>query len=186
MAIISSSDTRQTKKASDNSEYARPLTDAEVVGRLCAEYLDSQDESEAARRICGHPRADRARKALHARQKDLDKLSDIIGRLALILLIREKATLDEYREHLELQAIDAEIPHFKTQEELDAWWEKLPKVKAEVDPRLLEKVKTSIRLNRKVIDGYDFLAKRLGLRSGQTLMKIVLDNYLAKNLPPDF
>jgi hypothetical protein len=78
------------------------------------------------------------------------------------------------------------IPKFRTQEEFDAWWDAQPKVKAEVDPRLLEKVKTSIRLSRKVIDGYNYLAEQMGLRSGQTLMKIVLGNYLAENLPPDF
>ena len=78
------------------------------------------------------------------------------------------------------------VPEFKTQEEMDAWWDAQPKVKAEVDPRLLEKVKTSIRLSKLTIDGYDHLAKQMGLRSGQTLMKIVLGNYLAQSLPPDF
>lgn len=78
------------------------------------------------------------------------------------------------------------IPEFRTREEFDAWWDALPKVKAEVDPRLKERIKTSIRLSRRTIEGFDFLAKKKGIRSGQTLMKIVLDNYLAKNLPEDF
>ena len=59
-------------------------------------------------------------------------------------------------------------------------------MEANVDPRLLERVKTSMRLSRMTIDGYNYLAKQKGLRSGQTLMKIVLGNYLAKNLPEDF
>ena len=78
------------------------------------------------------------------------------------------------------------VPHFKSRAEMDAWWDSLPKVKAEVDPRLRERVKTSIRLSRRTIDGFDFLAKQKGIRSGQTLMKIVLESYLAKSLPPDF
>jgi hypothetical protein len=78
------------------------------------------------------------------------------------------------------------VPKFRTQAELDAWWDAQPKVRAEVDPRLLVKVKTSIRLSKMTIDGYDYLAKQMGLRSGQTLMKIVLGNYLAQSLPPDF
>lgn len=97
-----------------------------------------------------------------------------------------KVRLFEWDTSNTLEDYDFEIPEFTTQEEFDAWWDALPKVKAEVDPRLLERVKTSIRLSRKVIEGYDFLAKRLGLRSGQTLMKIVLESYLSKSLPADF
>lgn len=78
------------------------------------------------------------------------------------------------------------IPEFRTQEEFDAWWDALPKVKAEVDPRLKERIKTSIRLSRRTIEGFDFLAKQKGIRSGQTLMKVVLESYLSKSLPPDF
>ena len=104
----------------------------------------------------------------------------------MVLLNREAPSLDAYRENQELQAIDAQIPHFKTEEELDAWWDALPKVKAEVDPRLRERIKTSIRLSRRTIEGFDFLAKQKGIRSGQTLMKVVLESYLAKSLPPDF
>ena len=79
-----------------------------------------------------------------------------------------------------------EIPESATVEEYDAWCETLPSVVPDIDPRLLERVKTSIRLSRKVIDGFNYLAEQKGLRSGQTLMKIVLENYLAKSLPPDF
>jgi hypothetical protein len=79
-----------------------------------------------------------------------------------------------------------EIPEFQTEAEFEAWWDSLPKVKADVDPRLLEKVNTSIRLSRMVIDGFDYLAEQKGLRSGQELMRIVLGNYAAKNLPTDF
>jgi hypothetical protein len=113
--------------------------------------------------------------------KDNPKLHELFAEIGEKFL-----RLAEEIERAQLQAIDAQIPHFETQEELDAWWDKQPKVKAEVDPRLGERVKTSVRLNRLVIDGYNHLAKQMGFRSGQTLMKIVLDNYLAKNLPPDF
>ena len=83
-------------------------------------------------------------------------------------------------------ALEAVVPEFHSQEEMDAWWEQQPDADITVDPRLLESAKTSIRLSRLTIDGYNHLAKQKGLRSGQTLMKIVLGNYLAKNLPPDF
>ncbi len=84
------------------------------------------------------------------------------------------------------KAVKAWIPEFRNIEEMDAWWDAQEKVEANVDPRLLERVKSSIRLSRRAIDGYNYLAKEKGLRSGQTLMKIVLGNYLAKNLPEDF
>lgn len=83
-------------------------------------------------------------------------------------------------------AASAWVPEFNSIEELDAWWDAQEKVDADVDPRLQERVKTSIRLSRKTIAGYNYLAEQIGLRSGQTLMKIVLGNYLAKNLPEDF
>ncbi len=79
-----------------------------------------------------------------------------------------------------------EIPEFKTEEEFDAWWDALPKVKADVDPRLLQKEEVSIRLSRRVTDGFDYLAEQWGLRSGRELMRIVLGNCVAKHLPPDF
>ena len=84
------------------------------------------------------------------------------------------------------EAVKAWIPEFHSIEEMDAWWDAQEKVEANVDPRLRERVKTSIRLSKKTIDGYNSLARQMGLRSGQTLMKIVLGNYLAKNLPEDF
>ena len=90
---------------------------------------------------------------------------------------------DEARHHDDL---GYSIPEFRTREEFDAWWDALPKVEADVDPRLKERVNTSIRLSRRTIEGFDFLAKQKGIRSGQTLMKIVLESYLAKSLPPDF
>ena len=84
------------------------------------------------------------------------------------------------------EAVEAIIPEFQSRQEFDAWLETLETVEARVDPRLREKVKTSIRLSRRTIDGYNHLAEKMGLRSGQTLMKIVLGNYLAKHLPEDF
>ncbi len=89
-------------------------------------------------------------------------------------------------ENARFDAGDVDIPEFATAEEYDAWCATLPSVEPDIDPRLLEKLKTSIRLSRKVIDGFSYLAEQKGIRSGQTLMKIVLENYLAKSLPPDF
>lgn len=97
-----------------------------------------------------------------------------------------KVRLFEWDTGNTLEDYDFEIPEFTTQEEFDAWWDALPKVKAEVDPRLKERIKTSIRLSRRTIEGFAFLAKQKGIRSGQTLMKIVLESYLSKSLPADF
>ena len=82
--------------------------------------------------------------------------------------------------------LDLKIPEFETRAEFDAWYESLPKVHIEVDPRLREKDDVSLRLSRMVIDGFNYLAEQRGLRSGQELMRIVLGNYVAKSLPPDF
>ena len=173
---------QQQGQESTKQELYRKLRDL-VLRDAGAEYMYCAESMSPV----GTARTKRKRRQAFARQQDLERVA---RRLDLLLLAMVSSRVgdqsEEEREYPTFEDYDPQIPHFKTEEELDAWWEKQPKVKAEVDPRLLEKVKTSIRLNRKVIDGYDFLAKQLGLRSGQTLMKVVLDNYLAKNLPPDF
>src|SRR5450756_3242583 len=73
------------------------------------------------------------------------------------------------------------LPEFRSDEERENWWNSLPHEDVEVDARLLKTVNTSIRLPVSVIEGYAALSKELGLRSGQTLMKIVLSNYLARH-----
>jgi hypothetical protein len=37
-----------------------------------------------------------------------------------------------------------------------------------------------------MVDGFDYLAERMGLKSGKDLMYIVLSRYLNRNLPDDF
>jgi len=80
---------------------------------------------------------------------------------------------------------DRERRRFRTEKEYRAYLRSLPTVELEFDPRL-KPVKTSIRLSQRTIDGYDYLAEQHGLRSGQTLMKMVLDAYLEAHLPEEF
>lgn len=170
--------------------------------RLCEERL--AEAMGTGSPASGHARLSKEiMKLLSARLGESDRgvdLSLLLHYLALCSAVQTECLLDilpsyavgsrpseeaaEQEEGEDEQSI--QIPEFRTRAELDAWWDSLPKVKAEVDPRLREKVKTSIRLSRMVIDGFSFLAKDMGLRSGQTLMKMVLQNYLAERLPPDF
>lgn len=78
------------------------------------------------------------------------------------------------------------IPRFASKPAADAWWRALPEAEIEIDERLRATIKTSIRLSRRTIEGFTYLAGKKGIRSGQTLMKLVLEAYLAKHLPPDF
>ena len=80
---------------------------------------------------------------------------------------------------------ERERRRFRTEKEYRAYLRSLPKVELQFDPRL-KPAKTSIRLSQRTIEGYNYLAKQHGLRSGQTLMKLVLDAYLATHLPEDF
>ena len=76
------------------------------------------------------------------------------------------------------------LNQFKSKEEFDSWYHSLPVVPAsdawsfEPDLRKSQKVKTSIQLNKYVIERYQELAERKKLRGGQTLMKLVLEEYL--------
>ena len=76
------------------------------------------------------------------------------------------------------------LSKFKTKEEFDDWYTSLPVVSAEQawkfepDVRKAHKVKTSIQLNEYLLKRYQEIAKKKGLRGGQTLMKLVLEEYL--------
>lgn len=140
-------------------------------------------------------RSTKGRRNLGGVRDSMDRLSERMDSLALLwlctachdVLAAQQETSSTGTVESDSQGeCSLDIPEFATQAEYDAWTDSLPTVDMEVDPRLLERVKTSIRLSRRIIDGYKYLAKQKGLRSGQTLMKIVLGNYLAKNLPPDF
>lgn len=78
------------------------------------------------------------------------------------------------------------VPRFASKQTADTWWKALPEAEIEIDERLKATIKTSIRLSRRTIEGFTYLAGKKGIRSGQTLMKLVLEAYLAKHLPPDF
>lgn len=80
---------------------------------------------------------------------------------------------------------ERERRRFRTEKEYQAYLRSLPTVELQFDPRL-KPVKTSIQLSQRTIDGYNCLAKQHGLRSGQALMKLVLDAYLVAHLPEDF
>ncbi|TEU17028.1 MAG: hypothetical protein E3J21_09335 [Anaerolineales bacterium] len=81
---------------------------------------------------------------------------------------------------------DFELPHFADAEEGQAWLDSLPHEEAEVDERLKKRVSVTMNLHQLMVDGFDYLAKRMGLNSGKDLMYIVLSQYLGRNLPDDF
>jgi len=76
------------------------------------------------------------------------------------------------------------LSQFKTKDEFDKWYDSLPVVSSEKawsfepDLRKAHKVKTSIQLSEYLLKRYQELAKKKGLRGGQTLMKLVLEEYL--------
>lgn len=78
------------------------------------------------------------------------------------------------------------IPRFTSKQAADTWWKGLPEAEIKIDERLKATIKTSIRLSRRTIEGFTSLARKKGIRSGQTLIKLVLEAYLAKHLPPEF
>jgi hypothetical protein len=78
------------------------------------------------------------------------------------------------------------LPRFASKQAADTWWKGLPEAEIDMDERLKATIKTSIRLSRRTIEGFTSLARKKGIRSGQTLMKLVLEAYLAKHLPPEF
>ena len=81
---------------------------------------------------------------------------------------------------------DFELPHFAEAEARQAWLDSLPHEEAEVDERLKKRVTVTMNLQQLMVDGFDYLAERMGLKSGKDLMYIVLSRYLNRNLPDDF
>ena len=79
-----------------------------------------------------------------------------------------------------------ELPHFTEAEAGQAWLDSLPREEAEMDERLKKRVTVTMNLHQLMVDGFDYLAKRMGLKSGKDLMYIVLSQYLHRNLPDDF
>jgi len=81
---------------------------------------------------------------------------------------------------------DFELPHSAEVETGQVWLDSLPREEAEVDERLKKRVDVTMNLHQLMLDGFDYLAKRMGLNSGKDLMYIVLSQYLNRNLPDDF
>jgi hypothetical protein len=79
-----------------------------------------------------------------------------------------------------------ELPNSAEAEVGQAWLDSLPHEEAEVDERLKKRVTVTMNLHQLMVDGFDHLAKRMGLNSGKDLIYIVLNQYLNRNLPDDF
>jgi hypothetical protein len=85
-----------------------------------------------------------------------------------------------------LDDFDFELPNAAEAEAGQAWLDSLPHEEAEVDERLKKRVTVTMNLHQLMVDGFDHLAERMGLKSGKDLMYIVLSQYLGRNLPDDF
>jgi hypothetical protein len=66
------------------------------------------------------------------------------------------------------------------------WPNTFPREKAEVDPRLKKRFAVELNLHQLAVEGFDYLAKKQGMKSGKQLMYMVLSQYLSSNLPEDF
>lgn len=77
-------------------------------------------------------------------------------------------------------------PEFDSQEAMNKWLNALPREEAEVNPRLKQRIPVSLNLQRLMVEGFEYLAKKQGIKSGQELMYVVLSRYLSANLPEDF
>jgi len=72
------------------------------------------------------------------------------------------------------------------EEAMRAWLDTLPREDAEVDPRLKKRIAVELNLHQLAAEGFDYLAKKQGMKSGKQLMYMVLSQYLSNNLPDDF
>ena len=79
-----------------------------------------------------------------------------------------------------------DLPAFESQAEFDAWYDSLPKVDADVDPRLKQRVEISLSLSQRDVEGLEYIAQQKGLGSAKNVIKLILNQYLANHLPPDF
>jgi hypothetical protein len=103
------------------------------------------------------------------------------------MIMKTKTTLKPVPEVEETpDDFEFELPHFAEAEAGQAWLDSLPHEEAEVDERLKKRVPVTMNLHQLMVDGFDHLAKRMGLKSGKDLMHIVLSQYLNRNLPDDF
>jgi len=71
-------------------------------------------------------------------------------------------------------------------EAMNQWLDALPREEAEVDPRLKQRIPVELNLHQLMVEGFEYLAKKQGLKSGEKLMYVVLSQYLSANLPEDF
>jgi hypothetical protein len=84
------------------------------------------------------------------------------------------------------QAIGFVWPDFDSPEAMNEWLNSFPHEEAEVDPRLKQRFPVELNLHELMIEGFEFLAGKQGLKSGKELMYVVLSQYLSANLPEDF
>ncbi|MGH7493825.1 MAG: hypothetical protein ACREOO_15715 [bacterium] len=77
-------------------------------------------------------------------------------------------------------------PTFDSPQALKAWLDTLPREEAEVDLRLKTRLPVELHLHQLMIEGFDYLAKQQGMKSGRELMYLVLSQYLSSHLPEDF
>lgn len=77
-------------------------------------------------------------------------------------------------------------PDFDSPEAMNKWLNSLPREDAEVDPRLKQRMPVEFNLHKLMIEGFEYLARKQGLKSGKELMYVVLSQYLSANLPEDF
>lgn len=81
---------------------------------------------------------------------------------------------------------DVQWPDFDSPEAMNKWLDSLPHEEAEVDPRLKRKIPVALNLHELMVEGFEYLAKKQGFKSGEKLMYAVLSQYLSANLPEDF
>jgi hypothetical protein len=79
-----------------------------------------------------------------------------------------------------------DLPVFESQAEFDAWYDSLPKVEAEVDPRLKQQVEMTLVLSQRDVEGLEYIARQKGLGFVKNVVKLILNRYLACHLPLDF
>jgi hypothetical protein len=78
------------------------------------------------------------------------------------------------------------MTQFDSPEAMNKWLNSLPREDAEVDPRLKQRIPVTLNLHRLMIEGFEYLASKQGLKSGKELMYVVLSQYPSSNLPEDF
>lgn len=91
---------------------------------------------------------------------------------------KPKARVDE--------PLDESSSPLSYEEAMRAWLDTLPREDAEVDPRLKKRIAVELNLHQLAAEGFDYLAKKQGMKSGKQLMYMVLSQYLSNNLPDDF